>query len=200
MLADPRTLVAERAAEVDDLRDRARRSLRPRARPGRRRPRPPAARVRALSPLATLERGYAVLQDAAGHVVTSVAGVEAGAAVSIRVADGRVHATTTGTEHDRTEESPRVAMATEEIPYEQAREELVEVVRRLEAGGTHARGVAGAVGARREARDASARTGSTAPASGSTKALATERRLATSGSVVSDPARSCSTADRWPTP
>ena len=26
-------------------------------------------------------------------------------------------------------------MATEEIPYEQAREELIEVVRRLEAGG-----------------------------------------------------------------
>ena len=34
------------------------------------------ARARALSPLATLERGYAVLQDADGHVVTSVAGVE----------------------------------------------------------------------------------------------------------------------------
>ena len=33
------------------------------------------ARARALSPLATLQRGYAVLQDADGHVVTSVAGV-----------------------------------------------------------------------------------------------------------------------------
>ena len=51
------------------------------------------ARARALSPLATLRRGYAVLQDADGHAVTSVADVAAGAAVSARVADGRVHAT-----------------------------------------------------------------------------------------------------------
>ena len=56
------------------------------------------ARARSLSPLATLERGYAVLQDDAGRVITSVAGVDAGQAVSLRVADGRIHATTTTTE------------------------------------------------------------------------------------------------------
>ena len=39
-----------------------------------------------------------MLQDADGHVVTSVQQVDAGAAVSVRVADGRVHATTTGVE------------------------------------------------------------------------------------------------------
>ena len=54
----------------------------------------------ALSPLATLQRGYAVLQDEAGHVVTSVAGVAAGAPVSVRVADGRLHATITGVDRD----------------------------------------------------------------------------------------------------
>ncbi len=52
----------------------------------------------ALSPLATLERGYAVLQDADGHVVTTVGGAPAGAGVSVRVADGRIHATVTDTE------------------------------------------------------------------------------------------------------
>ncbi|HRK47407.1 MAG TPA: exodeoxyribonuclease VII large subunit, partial [Nocardioides sp.] len=52
---------------------------------------------RALSPLATLERGYAVLQDAEGHVVTSVTAVAASSEISVRVADGRVHAVTTGT-------------------------------------------------------------------------------------------------------
>jgi exodeoxyribonuclease VII large subunit len=107
VLADPRTLVAERASEVSDLRDRSRRSLRhllDRAADNLDHQR---ARVRSLSPLATLERGYAVLQDAAGQVVTSVAAVDAGTAVSIRVADGRVHATTTGTEHDPTEEAGR---------------------------------------------------------------------------------------------
>ncbi len=104
VLADPRTLVAERSAEVIDLRDRARRCLGhalDRAADNLDHQR---ARVRALSPLATLERGYAVLQDDAGHVVTSVADVAVGAAVSVRVADGRVHATTTGTETDPSKE------------------------------------------------------------------------------------------------
>ena len=34
-----------------------------------------------------------MLQDAEGHALTSVAGLTVGAAVSARVADGRVHAT-----------------------------------------------------------------------------------------------------------
>ncbi len=40
-------------------------------------------------------RGYAVLQGADGHVVTSIAAAAAGDAVSVRVADGRLHATVT---------------------------------------------------------------------------------------------------------
>jgi exodeoxyribonuclease VII large subunit len=101
-LADPRGLVEERRVEVDELRRRARRSLRhglDRAADNLDHQR---ARVRALSPLETLRRGYAVLQDHDGRVVSSVAGVRAGQDVSVRVVDGRVLATTTGT---RTEES-----------------------------------------------------------------------------------------------
>lgn len=99
-LADPRTLVDRRSDELDALRERARRSL------GHRLDRAAddighqRARARALSPLATLERGYAVLQDADGHVVTSVAATRAGAAVSVRVADGRVHADVTSTQQE----------------------------------------------------------------------------------------------------
>lgn len=98
VLADPRSLVDARTDEVTLLRDRARRTLRhhlDRAGDdlGHQR-----ARARALSPLATLRRGYAVLQDADGHVIDSVAGVATGAAVAVRVADGRIHATTTRTE------------------------------------------------------------------------------------------------------
>ncbi len=96
-LADPGGLLQERLVEVDDLRDRTRRALRhglDRAADNLDHQR---ARVRALSPLETLRRGYAVLQDDAGHVVSSVAGVEAGQDVSVRVVDGRVLATTTGT-------------------------------------------------------------------------------------------------------
>jgi exodeoxyribonuclease VII large subunit len=104
-LADPRSLVVARAEEIDLLRDRARRCLRhalDRATDDLHHHR---ARARALSPLATLQRGYAVLQDSHGHVVSSVAGVAAGAEVTVRVADGRVRATTTGVEHDPVEES-----------------------------------------------------------------------------------------------
>lgn len=97
-LADPRHLVDARLDEVRALRERARRTLghaldRAADDIGHQR-----ARARALSPLATLQRGYAVLQDADGHVLTSVTDVQAGDAVSVRVADGRVHATTTTTE------------------------------------------------------------------------------------------------------
>ena len=99
-LADPRTLVAERVSELEQLRDRARRTL------GHRLDRATddlahqRARARALSPLETLRRGYAVLQDADGHVLTSVTGLAPGDAVSVRVAGGRVHASTTRTEPD----------------------------------------------------------------------------------------------------
>ncbi len=93
VLADPASTYAARAEEVDALRARARRAL------GHRLDRAAddiahaRARARALSPLATLRRGYAVLQTADGHVVTSVGEVGVGAQVSVRVADGRVHAT-----------------------------------------------------------------------------------------------------------
>ena len=98
VLADPRSLVESRSEEVALLRDRGRRSLRhalDRAGDDLVHQR---ARARALSPLATLQRGYAVLQDTDGHVIDSVAGVTAGTAVAVRVADGRIHATTTRTE------------------------------------------------------------------------------------------------------
>ena len=96
-LADPRTLVDERSDELVTLVGRARRVVRhslDRAADdiGHHR-----ARARALSPLATLERGYAVLQAADGSVITSIAAAARGEQVSIRVADGRVHADITET-------------------------------------------------------------------------------------------------------
>jgi exodeoxyribonuclease VII large subunit len=97
-LADPRSLVDARLDEVTQLRARARRCFGHAVDRAADDVAHQRARARALSPLATLQRGYAVLQDADGHVVTSVAGVEPGAAVTVRVADGRIHATTTSTE------------------------------------------------------------------------------------------------------
>ena len=105
-LADPRTLVDERSAEVRALAERARRTIghtldRAADDIGHHR-----ARARALSPLATLERGYAVLQAADGSVVTSIEDAEAGAAVTVRVADGRVHADVTSTTRLISQEEP----------------------------------------------------------------------------------------------
>ncbi|ANH38496.1 Exodeoxyribonuclease 7 large subunit [Nocardioides dokdonensis FR1436] len=94
-LADPRTLVDARGDELVLLRERARRSLSHRLDRAADEIDHQRARARALSPLATLRRGYAVLQDVDGHVVTSVDDLAPGADVSVRVADGRVHATTT---------------------------------------------------------------------------------------------------------
>jgi exodeoxyribonuclease VII large subunit len=100
VLADPRSLIDARRDEVTSLRDRARRTVghaldRAADDIGHHR-----ARARALSPLETLRRGYAVAQDADGHVLTSVADATEGAAVSIRLADGRLAATITSTEKD----------------------------------------------------------------------------------------------------
>jgi len=97
-LADPGSLLAARTEEVVSLRDRARRTTLHRLDRAADEIAHQRARARALSPLATLQRGYAVLQSAEGHVVTSVAALSAGQPVSVRVADGRVHAQVTETE------------------------------------------------------------------------------------------------------
>jgi exodeoxyribonuclease VII large subunit len=97
-LADPGSLITHRADEVDALRERARRTTVHRLDRAVDEIAHHRARARALSPLATLQRGYAVLQGEDGHVLTSVADVTKGTGVSVRVADGRVHAKVTTTE------------------------------------------------------------------------------------------------------
>ena len=56
-----------------------------------------AAQVRALSPASTLERGYAVVQRADGHVVRRPDDVEVGAGVHVRLAEGALDAEVTAT-------------------------------------------------------------------------------------------------------
>jgi exodeoxyribonuclease VII large subunit len=57
-----------------------------------------AGRLHALSPLATIARGYAVLTDDKGAPVTSATALEPGDAFVARVRDGRIHARTERTE------------------------------------------------------------------------------------------------------
>ena len=100
VLADPRGTIDDRDREVRELTDRARRTVghcldRAADDVGHAR-----ARVRALSPLETLRRGYAVLQDEAGGVVTSVEAVEVGSHLTARVLDGWHAASVDGTRAD----------------------------------------------------------------------------------------------------
>jgi exodeoxyribonuclease VII large subunit len=64
-------------------------------------------RLDALSPLATLRRGYAVARDADGHVLRSVAELPEGMPFRLRVADGTVAATSLGPAADGREEVSR---------------------------------------------------------------------------------------------
>ncbi|MFI5496502.1 exodeoxyribonuclease VII large subunit [Actinoplanes sp. NPDC051859] len=90
VLARPETLVEQRAAEVTGLRDRAGRSLEHRVRRADDDLRHTLARLRALSPAATLERGYAIVQRADGHVVRSAGEVTTGDVLRVRLADGEL--------------------------------------------------------------------------------------------------------------
>ena len=98
VLAAPHTVVASHQHALDALRERARMRLRHRLEREHDTIGHHLARVRALSPLATLERGYAVAQAPDGTVLTSVHDVPD--AFTVRLADGTVHATTDRTEQE----------------------------------------------------------------------------------------------------
>jgi exodeoxyribonuclease VII large subunit len=93
VLAEPHTLVSTRVTDVVSLRDRSRRCMTAaldRAGPDLDHTR---ARVVALSPKATLDRGYAVVQDKAGGVVRDPSDVTSGDPLRIRVSGGELEAT-----------------------------------------------------------------------------------------------------------
>lgn len=106
-MADPGTLLDVRADEVDLLLARARRSVEHRLDRAADEVGHARARARALSPLATLQRGYAVLQAPSGHVVTSVADAAPGPGWTVRVADGRIDVSVLGP--DAPEPAPSTA-------------------------------------------------------------------------------------------
>ncbi|GAA2527016.1 exodeoxyribonuclease VII large subunit [Winogradskya humida] len=90
VMARPETLVDQREREVGQLRDRATRSLENRLRRADDDLRHTLARLRGLSPKATLERGYAIVQRADGHVVRAADEVAAGDVLRVRLADGEL--------------------------------------------------------------------------------------------------------------
>jgi exodeoxyribonuclease VII large subunit len=93
VLARPEVLVEQRAVDVSGLRDRAARSLEHRLRRADDDLRHTVARLRALSPAATLQRGYAIVQRADGHVVRAAGEVKPKDLLRVRLADGELQAT-----------------------------------------------------------------------------------------------------------
>lgn len=93
VLADPHVLVASRQAEVSALRLRSRRCTTAGLDAAQRDLDHTLARVVALSPQATLQRGYAVVQTSAGDVVRDAGQVTSGADLRLRLAVGELRAT-----------------------------------------------------------------------------------------------------------
>jgi exodeoxyribonuclease VII large subunit len=90
IFADPMVAVTERQTVIAELSDRGRRCMTHRLDRAVDDIAHRLARVRTLSPLATLKRGYAVLQTANGSVITDVESVREGDLVNARVAAGRM--------------------------------------------------------------------------------------------------------------
>jgi exodeoxyribonuclease VII large subunit len=90
VLADPQRLLAGRSDDVAGLRNRATRTLTSRVELAERDLEHARARVAALSPAATLERGYAVVQRADGALVRDPAEVDDDERLQVRVAGGRL--------------------------------------------------------------------------------------------------------------
>jgi exodeoxyribonuclease VII large subunit len=94
VMANPQVLVSERRTAVESLRDRASRCARAHLDGAAQGLAHTRARVLALSPQATLDRGYAVVQTPDGIVVRDAADVVLGEALRVRLAQGELRVTT----------------------------------------------------------------------------------------------------------
>ncbi len=88
VMADPRAMITFRRQELDALSDRAAQRVRASLHRAGDQISHLRAQVRALSPLSTLERGYAVVQHADGRIVMDRAEVDADEMLRVRVARG----------------------------------------------------------------------------------------------------------------
>ncbi|MGZ6827887.1 MAG: exodeoxyribonuclease VII large subunit, partial [Mycobacteriales bacterium] len=93
VLADPGRLVSDRRQDVEALRARASRCATAQLQHAQQDLTHTLARVVALSPQATLDRGYAVVQHPDGSVVRDADEVVLGEALRVRLARGELHVT-----------------------------------------------------------------------------------------------------------
>ncbi len=96
VLADPLGPIDVHSAQVRELCERGRRAVLNRLRAESSWVEHSVSRVRALSPRATLLRGYAILSDGDGATVDTIDGIETGAALVATMAHGLLYATVNG--------------------------------------------------------------------------------------------------------
>jgi exodeoxyribonuclease VII large subunit len=96
VMKDPHVLISTRAEIIAGLRDRSNRSFAHQLKLAKEELKQIKARVRALSPQATLDRGYSVVQLADGHIVTDPKKLKQGDVLRLRLAKGETQATATG--------------------------------------------------------------------------------------------------------
>ena len=96
VMKDPHVLITTRADIIAGLRDRSNRSFAHQLKLAKEELKQIKARVRALSPQATLDRGYSVVQLADGQIVTDPKKLKQGDLLRLRLAKGETQATATG--------------------------------------------------------------------------------------------------------
>jgi exodeoxyribonuclease VII large subunit len=93
VMKDPHVLITTRAEVIAGLRDRSNRSFGASIKLAKEELKQIKARVRALSPQSTLDRGYSVVQLADGRIVTDPKKLKAGDELRLRLAKGETKAT-----------------------------------------------------------------------------------------------------------
>jgi exodeoxyribonuclease VII large subunit len=93
VMKDPHVLITTRAEVIAGLRDRSNRSFEASIKLAKEELKQIKARVRALSPQSTLDRGYSVVQLADGQIVTDPKKLKAGDELRLRLAKGETKAT-----------------------------------------------------------------------------------------------------------
>jgi exodeoxyribonuclease VII large subunit len=96
VMKDPQVLITTRAEIIAGLRDRSNRSFAHQLELAKEELKQVKARVRALSPQATLDRGYSVVQLQDGQIVTDPKKLKQGDLLRLRLAKGETKATATG--------------------------------------------------------------------------------------------------------
>jgi exodeoxyribonuclease VII large subunit len=96
VMKDPHVLITSRAEIITGLRDRSNRSFGASLKLAKEELKQIKARVRALSPQSTLDRGYSVVQLADGQIVTDPKKLKQGDELRLRLAKGETKATAQG--------------------------------------------------------------------------------------------------------